>query len=144
MIVQNTAGLKYFQFESLKNENIIQAVFTRRGGVSPPPWNSLNLGNTVGDDPENVRANKVKLLEVVGYSSKQIAQVHQVHSAQVIKADEPQGNFPKPERGDAIITNKPGILLVMRFAADKQLACQDSPDGMGNGRDGIKGYPVTA
>ena len=116
MIIRNNAGLKYFQFESLLNENIIQAVFSRRGGVSPPPWNSLNLGSTVGDDPENVEANKLRLLDSIGYSPKQIAQVHQVHSALVRKADKPQGNATKPERGDAIITNKPGLLMVMRFA----------------------------
>ena len=116
MIFRNNAGLKYFQFQSLLQENITQAVFTRKGGVSPKPWNSLNLGNTVGDDPVNVEANKQILLESIEYSSKQLVQVHQVHSAHIIKADRPQGNTTNPERGDAIITNKPGLLMIMRFA----------------------------
>ncbi|MCC6567625.1 MAG: laccase domain-containing protein, partial [Anaerolineales bacterium] len=48
-------GLRYFQFDSLQTRH---AVFTRRGGVSPEPWGSLNVGGTVGDDLSRVRQNR--------------------------------------------------------------------------------------
>jgi copper oxidase (laccase) domain-containing protein len=67
MISRKTAGLRYFQFESLLSEKLTQAVFSRKGGVSPIPWSSLNLGRTVGDEPTRVSENKNKLLSAIGY-----------------------------------------------------------------------------
>ncbi len=39
--------IRYYTFELLSETKLIHAVFTRRGGVSPAPWDSLNLGGTV-------------------------------------------------------------------------------------------------
>ena len=39
---------------------------TRTGGVSPSPWNSLNLGVGRGDDPANVQENFRRLCGVLG------------------------------------------------------------------------------
>ena len=36
---------------------------TRRGGVSAPPWDTLNLGTHVGDDPAAVAANRARVVE---------------------------------------------------------------------------------
>ena len=116
MITRMKAGLKYYQFETLLYNELTQAVFSRLGGVSPTPWKSLNLGGTVGDDPDRVQKNKKKLLEAIGYSSLQLSQVHQVHSAKVVVVSEPDNNKSGLIRADAMITNIPGILLLMRFA----------------------------
>lgn len=116
MITQKTAGLKYFQFETLLFNELTQAIFSRLGGVSPTPWKSLNLGGTVGDDPDRVQKNKEKLLGAIGYSSRQLSQVHQVHSAKVVVVTETDNNKSELTQADAMITNIPGILLLMRFA----------------------------
>jgi len=116
MITRKKAGLRYYQFETLLFDELTQAVFSRQGGVSPTPWKSLNLGGTVGDDPDRVLKNKNKLLGSIGYSSKQISQVHQVHSAKVVVVTEPNDNRSVFPQADAMITNTPGILLLMRFA----------------------------
>ena len=79
MIICESTGLKYFQFESFADENVSQAVFTRLGGVSPRPWDSLNLGSTVGDDLSRVAENKLKVLESIGFSESRLVQIHQVH-----------------------------------------------------------------
>ena len=39
---------------------------TRKGGVSPAPWDSLNLGISRGDDTENVRENYRRFCTAVG------------------------------------------------------------------------------
>ena len=39
---------------------------TRRGGVSPAPWDTLNLGPGRGDAPENVRGELPPLLRRPG------------------------------------------------------------------------------
>jgi len=116
MITRNRAGLKYYQFETLLFDELTQAVFSRLGGTSPSPWKSLNLGGTVGDDPDRVQNNEDKLLGAIGYSSRQLSQVHQVHSAKVEVVAEPNNNQPGLPQADAMITNKPGILLLMRYA----------------------------
>jgi len=116
MIAIETAGLRYFQFESLLSENLTQAVFSRQGGVSPVPWNSLNLGSTVGDDQANVSENVNKLLASIGYSTEQLAQIRQVHSAHVSVVSKPGGRNSVLVEGDAMISNTPGILMLMRFA----------------------------
>jgi YfiH family protein len=116
MITKDTAGLRYFQFESLLSTKLTQAIFSRLGGVSPSPWKSLNLGGTVGDDPARVSENKKKLLTALGYSSSQLSQIRQVHSAHVIVVNKPVSRNSILMQGDAMITNTPGLLMLMRFA----------------------------
>ena len=116
MISRKTAGLRYFQFESLLSEKLTQAVFSRKGGVSPIPWSSLNLGSTVGDEPARVSENKNKLLSAIGHSPNQLAQIHQVHSANVQVVNKPGSRNSVLVQGDAMISNTPGLLMLMRFA----------------------------
>jgi len=116
MIARGKAGLKYFQFESLISKNLTQAVFSRHGGVSPVPWNSLNLGNTVSDDPARVEENLYKLLSSIGYFPNQLAQIRQVHSAHVEIVDKPVDGNAVLAQGDAMISNTTGLLMLMRFA----------------------------
>ena len=115
MPFRESAGIRYFQFESLALPALQHAILTRRGGVSPRPWASLNLGGTVGDDPDRVGANLQRAMEATGLRSGSLFQVWQVHSAEVARADGPQ-----PDRSsikaDAIVTNRTGVTLLMRFA----------------------------
>ena len=113
MIEKQSRDLHYFQFNSLASEGLFQGVFSRKGGVSPKPWSSLNLGGTVGDEPTNVRENLARLLSASGFEEGQLAQVRQIHSKKVIQVDQP---VDAAEEGDAIITDRKGILLLMRFA----------------------------
>lgn len=113
MIKKEAGGILYFQFKDFLSPELFHGIFSRKGGVSPPPWNSLNLGGTVGDDRENVRENLSRLVAVSGFSLEKLVQVKQIHSAKVIKADLP---VDAVEEGDAITTNQKGLLLLMRFA----------------------------
>jgi YfiH family protein len=113
MIAKQAGGTLYYQFKSFQTPGLFHGVFSRKGGVSPAPWNSLNLGGTVGDTRENVQENLSRLLEVSGFTSKQLVQVRQIHSAKVIRSDHPADAV---EEGDAITTDQRGLLLLMRFA----------------------------
>ncbi len=113
MIVSERDGIKYYHFESMMDSGILQAVFTRIGGISSYPWSTLNLGGTVGDLPQHVAQNLTRILNVSDISLDSLAQIRQIHSSQVILIDRPSdGEF----NGDAMITNRPGINLLMRFA----------------------------
>ena len=49
---------------------------TREGGVSSAPWDSLNLGEHVGDAPEAVAANRARLQQAMGARPVFLRQVH--------------------------------------------------------------------
>lgn len=49
---------------------------TRAGGCSPAPFDSLNLGDHVGDDPQRVQANREALARAIGARPVFLQQVH--------------------------------------------------------------------
>jgi polyphenol oxidase len=108
-------GIRYFQFEQFGSK-LNHAFFTRRGGVSPAPWASLNLGSTVGDDLERVHENRRIALAALECDPASIYDVWQVHGVEVAIAEAPRAADMPHKQADAILTNKPGITLLMRFA----------------------------
>lgn len=63
------------------------AFSTRVGGVSPPPFASLDLSTKTGDDPELVAANRARLLDAVGRPGRFVSP-KQVHGTRVVGAAE--------------------------------------------------------
>jgi polyphenol oxidase len=107
-------GLRYYSFEIFP-DSIKQAVFTRRGGVSPAPWHSLNLGGSVGDDPARVAENRIRLFNTMRCDPASIHDVWLIHSTDIVYADSPRPlNVPSP-RADIIFTDNPDVSLFMRF-----------------------------
>ena len=106
-------GIRYFQFDSLR---VRHAVFSRHGGVSAEPWDSLNVGGTVGDDIEHVRKNRLRSFEVLGCKPESMFDVWQVHSANVVYAESPHPEEFEYQKADIILTDKPEVTLFMRFA----------------------------
>jgi YfiH family protein len=74
---------------------------TRAGGTSLPPFDSLNLGDHVEDDPQAVADNRRLLIERL---SCQPAWLKQVHSPDVVAADPAQVPI-----ADASWSSAPGI-----------------------------------
>ena len=64
----------------------VVAFSTRRGGVSEPPFDTLNLGGRVGDDPARVEENWRRLAAQTGLG---FARVRQVHGARAVHLDAP-------------------------------------------------------
>ena len=52
---------------------------TRRGGVSPAPWDTLNLGPGRGDAPENVEENYRRFFAALDMDSAYPVLSRQVH-----------------------------------------------------------------
>lgn len=108
--------------ELLAAENIsVKHGFTTRfGGVSPAPFDSLNLGLHRGDDPENVAENHRILAKAMGYDPDKLVMSHQTHSniVRAVTAADARGidHHSYPEC-DALITNEPGVALWV-FTAD--------------------------
>jgi polyphenol oxidase len=58
-------------------------VTTRVGGVSAPPYETLNLGDHVGDEPDAVRENRRRLASAMGVDLVDLAIARQVHGTGV-------------------------------------------------------------
>ncbi len=109
-------GLKYYRFPLFEGHGVIHAALTRQGGTSPSPWDSLNLGGTVGDDSARVFENRQRAFEAVQLSFDSLFDVWQVHSDRVVVANAPRLASEAIQQADAILTNKPDVTLFMRFA----------------------------
>jgi YfiH family protein len=107
-------GLRFYRFDIFPN-TITQSVFTRRGGISPAPWTSLNLGGSVGDDPARVVENRTRLFNAMGRSADSIHDVWLVHGTDIVYADAPRSLSEPSPRADIIFTDNPEVTLFMRF-----------------------------
>jgi len=66
----------------------IGLVFTdRHGGVSLPPFDSLNLAYHTGDEPGDVRENRMRVATVMGIAAERFVYLQQVHGVNVVRAD---------------------------------------------------------
>jgi len=116
MPFHQAGSIRYFTFDNLTDPAVTHAVFARHGGVSPAPWDSLNVGGYIGDELEHTYINRVRSFDAVGRDPATVYDVWQVHSADVICTDEPrQQNIPH-KKADAILTDNPEVSLFMRFA----------------------------
>lgn len=116
MPFQERNGISFYQFNSLVKYQIIHAIFTRHGGVSPKPWSSLNVGATVGDELSNVRENRNRVFSAVDVSPDSVYEVWQVHSADVVITDHSKHTQSIHKKADVILTDKRQVNLLMRFA----------------------------
>jgi YfiH family protein len=90
--------------------------FTDRwGGVSAAPYEELNLGGAVGDDPEAVRANRELAAKSLGLDPARVVWMNQVHGPDVAVVDAPWGEKPVPEV-DAVVTARRGLALAVLTA----------------------------
>lgn len=94
-------------------------VTTRAGGASLPPFDTLNLGTHVGDDPGAVASNRERLLDALRVIAPAEAPqwLNQVHGTTVVEAE------PDPARraawipdADAVATSRPGLPCVVMTA----------------------------
>jgi YfiH family protein len=90
-------------------------VTTRHGGTSPPPFDSLNLSVSVGDDPANVDENWRRLSRALDLDSTAAVDARQAQAGRVALVSEAQRGT-RIAQVDALITNLPGVPLILRFA----------------------------
>jgi YfiH family protein len=107
-------GLTYYQFEFWPD--LTHGIFTRNGGASAAPWNTLNVGGNVGDDPRAVRRNHELMFASLLLSERRACTVWQVHSADVVMATGPVLGRRWLALADGMITDRPDTPLTMRYA----------------------------
>jgi hypothetical protein len=82
---------------------------TRAGGVSSAPFDTFNLGDHVGDDPDAVAANRRRLAEAIGLPDR-VAWMHQVHGDRVVVVE---GSGRTVDNADGLVTTKPRLALAV-------------------------------
>lgn len=123
MLQKENRGITFWQAENFLAAGLVAHGFsTREGGVSPAPYDSLNLGLYNDDTLANMQENRKRFAAAVGVRPEQAVCGKQVHltNVQVVgKEDcgkgylEPDSAFPDT---DALITNEKGVALVTCFA----------------------------
>ncbi|MDY6824786.1 MAG: peptidoglycan editing factor PgeF [Thermodesulfobacteriota bacterium] len=116
MIERTLDNLTFFQFENLhRHPTVVHGVFTRRGGVSPPPFDSLNMGFMGGDARENVVRNRAVVTDCLGIHNTVF--VKQVHGTTVLPVTG-STNIRAAEtvEADAMVTDRPDALLCIKLA----------------------------
>ncbi|MDN5381557.1 MULTISPECIES: peptidoglycan editing factor PgeF [Streptomyces] len=91
--------------------------FTDRwGGVSAVPYEELNLGGAVGDDPAAVRANRERAARALGLDPDRVVWMNQVHGAEVAVVDGPWTDAAGIPSVDAVVTRQRGLALAVLTA----------------------------
>ncbi len=100
---------------------LLHGIFTRRGGVSKAPYDSLNVSRGNGDSPEAVRENLNRIKNALGF--ERLVSSRQFHgdsmnfideeSVQNLPAEPPLLIAPP---ADALATNLPGLGLLIKIA----------------------------
>ena len=115
-MLEQRAGVPILRFGSLRQAGFIHGVSTRLGGVSEPPYDSLNLSLMVRDDPERVRENRARFARAMGVAAERVVDARQVHGCDVLVVDSEFSLPPEPPAVDIQITDRPDWLLALRFA----------------------------
>lgn len=93
--------------------NLTHSITTRDGGVSEPPYDSLNLGGHVGDNPAAVKANRIIVAKRLDVDPLKMVFMNQVHGSEVVVVDRLSD---QPIACDAMVTNRPGLTLAVMVA----------------------------
>lgn len=107
------------------------AVTTRHGGVSQPPYDSLNLGLHVGDDADTVVTNRRRAAQAFGVAPTELVFARQVHGAHVTPVSGADGgrgvtgDDDAVAEADVLVTEGPGVTPVIMVADCVPMALVD-------------------
>jgi polyphenol oxidase len=101
----------------LERAGFCHAFFTREGGVSQPPWDSLNFAASTGDDPAAVRENLARAARLLGVLPERVYVLSQVHGTayRVLSGDENWDDVVRSV-GDITLSRSPEVAAGVRTA----------------------------
>ena len=110
----------YYRFANMMDQpGLVHGIFTRRGGQSRAPFNTLNVGLGIGDEPGTVAENRRRVAASLGVD--RLVFINQVHQDGIVVVRDGgrfgrAGSQPEKRTGDAMITDMPGICLAIQVA----------------------------
>ena len=140
-------------FESLAGiPGLVQSVFTRHGGVSAPPYSSLNVAWNNGDSPDAVGENLMRVKKTL--RMEHLVSGLQVHGATINEVDEQtlaggerHGPVVLAPPGDALVTKLRGVGLMIKIADCQAIFLVDPGRGVianihSGWRGSVQGLPA--
>ncbi len=115
-------GLEYYIIPSFEETGLVNHGFTTRiGGVSPEPFNTLNLGMKTEDESGNVIMNYQKISEVFSVPLEKMVLSDQVHGTaiRIITEEDAGKGLVKPldyKEVDGLLTDVKGLMLLTFYA----------------------------
>lgn len=145
MIEQQCGDVCYMQFGQYQQfSELVHGIFTREGGYSQPPYHSLNVSLSSGNERyEDAVRNRFQVLQSLDIAEYTCATMWMIHSARVLNLDAQdwpdwrddwphrvyaldelgypagtrlQWTFKPRTQGDALITRQRGVALAMSTA----------------------------
>jgi YfiH family protein len=114
----------------LERAGFCHAFFTREGGVSQPPWDSLNFAASTGDDPASVLENLARAAAVLGVAPGRVYILSQVHGTayRVLSGDENWDDVVRSV-GDITLSRSPEVAAGVRTADCAPVLVADRTSG---------------
>lgn len=118
-------------------QGIRHGFFGRQGGISSPPYDSLNMALRTGDARAHVLANRQIVADALGGRSLVVAR--QVHGTTTVRVTAPWAPDDAPD-ADALVTTEPGLVLAVTTADCAPILLCDAEAGVvGAAHAGWKG-----
>ncbi len=105
-----TAGIGFLEADWPAPPSIRAGTTLRTGGASAPPFDSFNLGDRAGDDPQAVAANRARLVSQLALPAEP-AWLYQAHGSRVADADAPMDG-----EADASVATAPSAVCAVLTA----------------------------
>ena len=122
MTIVQKEGISFLTFSIYNGLPVTAAVSCRNGGVSRPPFTSLNMGLHVGDDSRSVDENRKRYFHALAIPERDLIncmQVHGTHIEAVGRKDRGRGAFSLntaiPDT-DGLVTDEKDVPLTMNYA----------------------------
>ncbi len=105
--------MQFALFEPYRHKLLCE-ITNRHGGVSPKPYDTLNLALHVGDNPINVLKNRTIISQEYDFILENLIYMEQTHSDNIHIIE--HSAYNKIENCDALITNQRNIPLMVMVA----------------------------
>jgi polyphenol oxidase len=125
LIAQQRGAITVYPAAALAELGLDVFVTDRFNGVSAGPYESLNLGDHVGDDENHVQENRALVARAASVESGRLVSVRQVHGATVLDAATADG----ASEADALFTESSDLTLAILVADCVPIALADTSTG---------------
>lgn len=116
---RSSQGLVYHVSPLLESAGVPHGFSTRIGGISPAPFDSLNLGISrealAKDSVTNIHENYRRFLHAIDCEDRTRAWVSQVHGSEVC-AIRPGEHFESGCQADALVSDDPARVISVKYA----------------------------
>ncbi|WP_208436040.1 peptidoglycan editing factor PgeF [Bartonella phoceensis] len=94
---------------ALHIHGIKHGFFTRQSGIAKSLYQSLNVGQSLKDQPEHITQNHILIADYFGVEVQNLVTVNQIHSCEVVVVH--QAFIDEPPKADALVTSTPGLVI---------------------------------